>query len=64
MNKPKELLIKLMNTIHCTHLDMGGNDRYTLTHKSLPVIKEIKLYFFKEECLNDDDENKVNIKTK
>ena len=43
------LLEKLMMTIVCTHLDMGGNDKYTPTHKSLPIIKEIKLYLYKTQ---------------
>jgi hypothetical protein len=44
MDKATKLLSRLDETIKCTHLDMGGDDRYTLTPRSYPIIKEIKLY--------------------
>lgn len=49
--KAEKLLLKLMDTIHCTYLDMGGNNKYFLTHKSVPVIKEIQLYFFLKDAV-------------
>lgn len=50
MEKAIELLSRLDETIRCTHLDMGGNDRYSLTLKSYPIIKEIKLYLIQADC--------------
>ena len=44
MNKSTELLIKLMDNVKCIHLDMGGNNKYHLTHKAMPIITEIKAY--------------------
>ena len=44
MEKAIELLSRLDETIRCTHLDMGGDDRYSLTLRSYPIIKEIELY--------------------
>ena len=39
-----ELLIELDQNLKCVHLDMGGNHKYMVTHKTQPVLREIKEY--------------------
>ncbi len=48
-DKSKKLLKKLMKTISCTHLDMGGKNKYALTHKSMSIIIEIEAYLIENE---------------
>jgi hypothetical protein len=38
------LLIELNSLLKCTHLDMGGQHKYMVTHKTQPVLREIKEY--------------------
>jgi hypothetical protein len=55
-NKKYEEIINitkdLMYTINCVYLDMGGNDRFVLNHKSHKIIKELK---YKLTLLENDD---------
>jgi hypothetical protein len=48
MNKDREYLKKLMNTISQIHLDMGGNHKYALSHKSHKLITEIQYYLYEK----------------
>jgi len=43
-NKAKELLKKLERSITTVNLDMGGNHRYAMSHKTHRIITEIKEY--------------------
>lgn len=52
MSKADELLEKLNLYIATAHLDMGGNDKYTLLLGAHEVIKEIKVYLY-ERMIND-----------
>lgn len=42
LNKTKEL----MYTISTIHLDMGGNHRYSLSHKSHRLITELNILLY------------------
>lgn len=44
MNEPLRLLHKLNLHITTVHLDMGGQNRYSLSAKAHRIIDEIKLY--------------------
>ena len=44
MKTADELLIELDQNLKCVHLDMGGNHKYMVTHKTQPVLREIKEY--------------------
>ena len=41
-NRMLKLVDDLMYNITCTHLDMGGNHKYSLRHGAHPIISEIK----------------------
>jgi hypothetical protein len=61
VNKAKELLIKLNDTIKILNLDMGGKHSYMLSHKSNEVITEIRKYLWEEEIKKDEDVYSVYI---
>lgn len=48
MNKAHELLVKLVDSIGIIGLDMGGNHKYILGHRSHSIITEIKKYLWEE----------------
>ena len=43
------LLRDLMYTVSTSHLDMSGNHKYALSHRSNPVITQIKEFLNKLE---------------
>jgi hypothetical protein len=46
-----ELLHKLMYRITTVHLDMGGNNKYSLNHKAFPIVTELKYLLTQDiEC--------------
>ena len=46
-----ELIDKLMYRVMTAHLDMGGNNKYTLNHKAFPVVTELKEFLTHDiEC--------------
>ena len=55
MDEATKLLIELRQTVRCTHLDMGGKNRYMLTIHSQPIIKKINEYLCKVEQEHIED---------
>ena len=44
MDEATKLLIELRQTVRCTHLDMGGKNKYMLTIHSQSIIQKINEY--------------------
>ena len=44
MDEATKLLIELRQTVRCTHLDMGGKNKYMLTIQSQPIMQKINEY--------------------
>uniref|UniRef100_A0A6M3K0T6 Uncharacterized protein n=1 Tax=viral metagenome TaxID=1070528 RepID=A0A6M3K0T6_9ZZZZ len=44
MDEATKLLIELRQTVRCTHLDMGGKNKYMLTIQSQPIMRKINEY--------------------
>lgn len=43
-----KLIDGLMYNITCTHLDMGGKNKYSLRHSGFPFVNELKYALTKE----------------
>lgn len=55
MSKEEEYLKDLIYSLVTVHLDMGGNNKYALSHHSHKLVDEIKSYLYAKDNLDEDN---------